>query len=99
MSGKSTYLPTPPKGVKGFARIIATARKHTALLNHQGEVYMTGSLLFGKLGIESKVNNFREFHLQQSMNQYYVKKVACGDYHTLALTDNGKVFSCGGSLW
>ena len=33
------------------------------------------------------------------MRQYKVKQVACGDYHTLALTFDGKVFSWGGSLW
>ena len=60
---------------------------------------MTGSLLFGKLGISAQVNHFREFHLQTHMAQYKVKQVACGDYHTLALTHDGLVFSWGGSLW
>jgi alpha-tubulin suppressor-like RCC1 family protein len=26
-------------------------------------------------------------------------KIACGDFHTLALTDKGAVYSWGGSLW
>jgi alpha-tubulin suppressor-like RCC1 family protein len=60
---------------------------------------MAGSLLFGKIGIAAQVNNFREFHLQTGMAQYKVGKVACGDYHTLALTENGLLFSWGGSLW
>ena len=47
---------------------------------------MAGSLLFGKIGINSQINNFREFHLQSHMAQHRVIKVACGDYHTLALT-------------
>ena len=33
------------------------------------------------------------------MRQHRIKKVACGDYHTLALTDQGVLFSWGGSLW
>lgn len=33
------------------------------------------------------------------MEQYVVKKVACGDYHTLALIEDGTVFSWGGTLW
>lgn len=33
------------------------------------------------------------------MSQHNIIKVACGDYHTLALTDNGVVYSWGGSLW
>lgn len=60
---------------------------------------MSGSLLFGKIGISAQVSNFREFHLQSSMSQYRIKKVACGDYHTLALTEQGVLFSWGGSLW
>lgn len=33
------------------------------------------------------------------MSQYIVKKVSCGDYHTLALIDDGTVYSWGGTLW
>jgi len=47
---------------------------------------MAGSLLFGKIGIQSQLNNFREFRFHELMAQYRVKKVACGDFHTLALT-------------
>lgn len=61
---------------------------------------MAGSLLFGKIGIIAQVNNFREFHLHKQMRELNrVQKVACGDYHTLALTDQGSLFSWGGSLW
>lgn len=47
---------------------------------------MSGSLLFGKIGIPAQVSNFREFHLQEAMAVHRIRKVACGDYHTLALT-------------
>ncbi len=33
------------------------------------------------------------------MRSYQVKQVACGDFHTLALTVDGKIFSWGGTLW
>ena len=33
------------------------------------------------------------------MAQHRVKKIACGDYHTLALTQQGVLFSWGGKLW
>lgn len=32
------------------------------------------------------------------MSQYKVTKVACGDHHTLALVNDGTVFSWGGLL-
>jgi RCC1 and BTB domain-containing protein len=60
---------------------------------------MSGNLLFGKIAIPAHVNNFREFHLHTPMSQHRVKKVACGSFHTLALTDQGVLFSWGGALW
>jgi alpha-tubulin suppressor-like RCC1 family protein len=69
------------------------------LLNELGKIYLAGSLLFNKIGIDSQTNNFREFKLHQQMSQYVVTKVACGDYHTLALIEDGTVFSWGGTLW
>ena len=60
---------------------------------------MAGSLLFGKIGIPRQMNNFREFKLHEFMLQFKVKKVACGDFHTLALTEQGALYSWGGSLW
>lgn len=29
------------------------------MLNEQGQIYLAGSLLFGKIGITSQINNFR----------------------------------------
>lgn len=98
-STKTVPFPSPSKGFKGYARQIATARSHTVVLNEQGNIYLAGSLLFGKIGINSQINNFREFKLHKQMLQYVVKKVACGDYHTLALIEDGTVFSWGGTLW
>lgn len=54
--------------------------------------------MFGKTGINSTITNFREFRLNEEMAKYKVSRIACGDYHTLALTDDGVVFSWGGTL-
>jgi len=42
--------------------------------------------------------NLKEFK-QQKMDDREVKKVAVGDFHTLALTEEGDLYSWGGSLW
>lgn len=92
--------PSVSKSFKGgYAREIATARDHTVVLNDEGKIYLAGSLLFNKIAIDSQNNNFREFKLHQQMAQYVVKKIACGDFHTLALIDDGTIFSWGGTLW
>jgi alpha-tubulin suppressor-like RCC1 family protein len=45
------------------------------------------------------VTNISKFKLQTTVQGMKVKQVSCGDYHTLALLENGTVFSWGGSLW
>lgn len=62
---KVAQFPSVSRGVKGFARQIAPAKKHTAILNEQGQIYMAGSLMFGKTGINSTITNFREFRLNE----------------------------------
>ena len=86
-ASKYANQPQPSKGFKGIIKQIASARTHTAIVNGDSYIYMAGSLLFGKIGINSQVNNFREFHYHTEMSKHKVKKVACGDYHTLALTE------------
>lgn len=90
--------------MKGIAEQIVSARSHTALLNAEGQIYVCGSLLFGRLGIPTKmakVNNYREFKLltDRNLNSQRIIKLACGDFHTLALAENGLILSWGGTLW
>jgi RCC1 and BTB domain-containing protein len=70
---------------------------HTAILTDNGEVFTCGSGKYGELGHGKSgevttrpnvVSYFRDNNLK-------VKDVACGKYHTLALTDNGELFSWG----
>lgn len=98
-ANKSANQPMLSRGFKGVVKEIASARTHTGIINSEGHIYMAGSLLFGKIGITTNVNNFRDFHFHAPMAQHQVKKVACGDYHTLALTRQGVLYSWGGSLW
>lgn len=90
--------------MKGICKQIVSARSHTALLNTEGQIFVCGSLLFGRLGIPTKtakVNNYREFKLlnDKNLNSQKIIKLACGDFHTLALSENGLIYSWGGTLW
>jgi alpha-tubulin suppressor-like RCC1 family protein len=58
-NNKVAHTPTPIRGFRGVAREVASARTHTAIINAEGQIYMAGSLLFGKIGIVAQVNNFR----------------------------------------
>lgn len=95
----TSLLPCSPRGMKGYARHISTARTHSAIINNEGHIFMTGSTLFGKIGITTNVSNFRNLRRMEEMNKHFIIKVACGDYHTLALTDKGMLYSWGGRLW
>lgn len=83
----------------GYARQIASGYKHSALVNSDGLLYVTGELLHGKLGLDKEITNIFKFQIQPSMQNMKVKQVACGSYHTLALIENGEVYSWGGTLW
>jgi len=54
---------------------------------------VSGSTLHGKLGLEGiNKTNINKFQVVQPLSKKKVKSVACGDYHTLALTEDGTVY-------
>jgi alpha-tubulin suppressor-like RCC1 family protein len=69
------------------------------LVNSDGLLYVTGSLLHDKLGLDKDVTNIFKFQVQPYLQSMKVKQVACGAYHTLALIEKGDVYSWGGTLW
>jgi len=79
------------------ARFISSGSHHTALVSKAGEVYVCGSHLHGKLGMASNgILNLTKFNYIPLPVR--VKAVACGDYHTLCLSEEGQVFAWGGTL-
>jgi alpha-tubulin suppressor-like RCC1 family protein len=68
------------------------------LVTKSGEIFVTGSSLHGKLGISDlRVPSINKFTIVPSMKTT-IKSIACGDYHTLALSKEGIVYAWGGSL-
>lgn len=96
---KSAFEPTTLRTSVGYARQIASGYKHSALVNSDGLLFVTGELLHGKLGLDKEVTNIFRFQVQPHLQAMKVKQVACGSYHTLALIENGDVYSWGGTLW
>ena len=79
---------------------VACGKFHTVALAQSGDVYAWGSNESGQLGLghRSKVETPTKV---ESLSGVGVTALACGLYHTLALTDKGDVLSCGfgGSFW
>lgn len=61
---------------------------------------VSGSSLHGKLGIENlQKTNINKFQVVPSLHKKKVRQVACGDYHTLCLLEDGTVYQFGGSMF
>ena len=88
------------KGIKNKTIVfISTGRQHTAAISSDGVLFVCGSSLHGKLGIDDlTMTCLNKFHLVPALQGIKVKQVACGDYHTLCLTQNGEVYAWGGTL-
>ncbi|KAE9598836.1 putative chromatin regulator PHD family [Lupinus albus] len=73
---------------------IALGSNHAALVTKQGEVFCWGQGKWGRLGQKIDIDIFSP-KLVDSLNGIHVKHVACGEYHTCALTDSGEVYTWG----
>ena len=68
---------------------------HTACLTENGELYSWGEGKFGRLGH----NNERNHHSPKLVEALVGKKprqVSCGGFHTAVITEDGRLYSCGG---
>lgn len=73
---------------------VALGGNHAAIVTKQGEVYCWGQGKCGRLGqrIDMDISSPK---IVDSLSDIRVKKVACGEYHTCALTDSGDVYTWG----
>ena len=69
---------------------MSSGGKHTGIVTADGKLYMCGSNLHDKLGLEGITTGSKKiFKPVDLLNQYKIIQVACGDYHTMALNDEG----------
>ena len=75
---------------------IATGLEHTVFLTNDGKVYSCGNHLYGRLGRTVDTANPRTIpSIISTLDPFTITAVACGSYHTVFLTNDGKVYSCG----
>ena len=67
---------------------------HTAFVTEEGNVYTCGNNENGQLGLKDTRSRYMPTVLEE-LSQYHFRDVACGYYHTLALTEQGEVFVFG----
>ncbi|XP_073971825.1 RCC1 and BTB domain-containing protein 1-like isoform X1 [Rhodnius prolixus] len=73
---------------------IACGQTSTVAVTNNGEVYGWGYNGSGQLGVGNNVNQVNPCRVMALSNTVIVK-VACGNSHTLALSDEGKVYAWG----
>ncbi|KAL6962388.1 PH, RCC1 and FYVE domains-containing protein 1 [Sarracenia purpurea var. burkii] len=75
-------------------RHIACGVRHAALVSRQGEVFTWGEESGGRLG-HGVVKDLTQPHLVESLSFCSVDFVACGEFHTCAVTMAGELYTWG----
>lgn len=76
---------------------IACGVRHSVLVTRQGEIFSWGEESGGRLGHGVEVD-FSCPKLIEGLSGVNIEVVACGEYHTCAITTSGDLFTWGGGI-
>ena len=87
------YIDTPIL-IKSNISKIKCGYSHSFAIDNNNELYVWGKNTNGQLGINSVTNAFEPKLLDKILNQKWID-VAGGQNHSLFLTENNEIYSCG----
>ncbi|XP_050428032.1 E3 ubiquitin-protein ligase HERC2 [Adelges cooleyi] len=94
---KNPYVVTPQL-VPGLSNIVKVAvnsgGRHCLALSSNGEVYAWGDGDDGKLGLGNRVTHVKP-QLVQALNDKYIVDIACGGFHSAAISRFGHLYTWG----
>ena len=80
---------------------IESGGSHNLALSNEGKVYAWGSNFHGELGIDENDENNNDIEMMKtpillkSLESIKIKIISCGEVHSLALSENGDIYSWG----
>uniref|UniRef100_A0A8D0G975 HECT-type E3 ubiquitin transferase n=1 Tax=Sphenodon punctatus TaxID=8508 RepID=A0A8D0G975_SPHPU len=74
---------------------VSCGEAHTLALNDKGQVYAWGFAIDGQLGLPGMEECVRVPRNIKSLSDIQIVKVACGHYHSFALSKGSEIFSWG----
>ncbi|KAF0719156.1 Aste57867_1246 [Aphanomyces stellatus] len=90
------YLPCAVEELKNKGiKQIAACGFHTAALSDKGELFTFGEGKFGRLGHNSERNQIVA-RVVETLAGNPIRQVACGGFHTAAVTESGEIYTWGG---
>nr|CAG4717260.1 unnamed protein product [Naegleria fowleri] len=96
-----TSTPTPlPICTNGFkVTTIACGHWHSAIVSNDGQLLTFGRGEDGQLGFGDKSNRATPTRVKGVLDDYKIVDVACGLWHTMALTEEGYLFTWGNNTY
>eukprot|EP00735_Rhodelphis_limneticus_P006448 TRINITY_DN1885_c0_g1::TRINITY_DN1885_c0_g1_i1::g.14121::m.14121 TRINITY_DN1885_c0_g1::TRINITY_DN1885_c0_g1_i1::g.14121 ORF type:complete len:611 (-),score=132.46,sp/Q9FN03/UVR8_ARATH/32.30/3e-57,sp/Q9FN03/UVR8_ARATH/37.42/9e-56,sp/Q9FN03/UVR8_ARATH/34.86/2e-50,sp/Q9FN03/UVR8_ARATH/38.04/7e-46,sp/Q9FN03/UVR8_ARATH/37.10/4e-33,sp/Q9FN03/UVR8_ARATH/37.36/2e-07,RCC1/PF00415.13/0.0013,RCC1/PF00415.13/5.4e-13,RCC1/PF00415.13/3.6e-16,RCC1/PF00415.13/3.8e-16,RCC1/PF00415.13/0.0064,RCC1/PF00415.13/5.7e- len=90
-----SFLPKRVASLDGkYIRQVVCGDNHTAALSSEGEVYLVGCGLHGKLATGDEVDR-STFFIPEALASLRFKAICSGSNHMLALTESGQVYAWG----
>ena len=72
---------------------------HCIAVTKEGRVFACSSNEYGQLGLYTKGKFVKEFTEISSLKGYEIQEAYAGHYHSLFMTRDGKIFSCGNNKY
>ena len=94
--GNDRLMPKCVNALRGVkVKEVACGYFHTVVCTEDGEVFTFGVGACGQLGHGEKQNSETFPALVQALKGKHITQVQCGEFHTMALTSSGYVFTWG----